>query len=685
MNKITPEHLAREAYVYVRQSTADQLLNNPESRRRQYALVARARALGWENAIVIDDDLGRSGDGQVRPGFERLLAAISAGTAGAVLAIEASRLARNGRDWHTLLEFCAFVNSLIIDEDGIYDPRLINDRLLLGLKGTFSELELSIFRQRSQEALRLKAGRGELYTTVAIGYRRSADDRLEQDPDRRIREALSLVFRKFSEIGSVRQLALWLRQEGIDLPIAVYGRQGRTVQWRPPRYNTVHRLLTNPVYAGAYVFGRTGSRARLDGGRKVITHGVARRREEWEVLIRDRHDGYISWEEYDRNQKIIAGNANMKGTMVAGSVRKGGGLLVGLLRCGHCGRKLKVLHHARRDTRYICNAEMDYASDKKCITFSSMRVDAAVSAEVLRAISPLAIDAALQLIADRERADAERLRQSELALEQARYEATHARRQYDAVDPDNRLVAGELERRWNERLAAVARLEEQIQSLQNEQPPALRDDERATLMALADDLPRLWNHPAASSETRKRILRAVLKEIIVTVAADRLRLVLHWQGGDHTGLEVAKNRTGQNRWKTDVETVQLVHELARILPDHSIAPLLNRLGIRSAKGQSWTQVRVRNFRSVHQIAVYREGERAARHELILHEASSRLGVNKMTVVRLIRDGLLPARQVCVGAPYVIHEDDLDRLAVRRALATGRAVSPDPRQESLSFQ
>src|SRR5438105_4261055 len=235
MNKITPEHLTRDAYVYVRQSTADQLLNNPESRRRQYALVARARSLGWEHVIVIDDDLGRSGGGQLRPGFERLLAAICAGKAGAVLAIEASRLARNGRDWHTLLEFCAFVNSLIIDEDGIYDPRLVNDRLLLGLKGTFSELELSIFRQRSQQALRLKAARGELYTMVAIGYRRSADDRLEQDPDRRIREALSLVFRKFSEIGSVRQLALWLRQEGIDLPIAVHGRQGRRASgWTAP-------------------------------------------------------------------------------------------------------------------------------------------------------------------------------------------------------------------------------------------------------------------------------------------------------------------------------------------------------------------------------------------------------------------------------------------------------------------
>src|ERR1700751_5123169 len=233
MNKITPEHLAREAYVYVRQSTADQLLNNPESRRRQYALVARAHALGWEHVIVVDDDLGRSGSGQLRPGFERLLAAICAGTAGAVLAIEASRLARNGRDWHTLLEFCAFVDCLIIDEDGIYDPRLVNDRLLLGRKGTFSELELSILRQRSQEALRLKAARGDLHTSVAMGYRRGADERLEQDPDLRIREALSLVFRKFGEIGSVRQLTLWLRQEGIDLPSIAHGPRGQVVQWRP--------------------------------------------------------------------------------------------------------------------------------------------------------------------------------------------------------------------------------------------------------------------------------------------------------------------------------------------------------------------------------------------------------------------------------------------------------------------
>jgi excisionase family DNA binding protein len=314
-----------------------------------------------------------------------------------------------------------------------------------------------------------------------------------------------------------------------------------------------------------------------------------------------------------------------------------------------------------------------------------MRVDAAVSAEVLRVISPLALEAAFQTIADCVRAGVERLRQRELALEQARYEAMRARRQYDAVDPDNRLVAGELERRWNECLAAVARIEDEIRSEFADQPAALSDDERAAVLALADDLPRLWNHSAASAGTRKRILRAVLNEIVVTVEPDRLQLLLHWQGGDHTRLEVVKTRAGQHRWKTDTATEELIRQLARTVPDQSIASVLNRLGMRSAKGHTWTQERVRNFRCEHRIAIYREGERVERREVILHEAASRLGVSKMTVIRLIRDGLLPARQICVGAPYVIREEDLDRPAVRRAIENGRAVSLDPRQQTLSFQ
>jgi excisionase family DNA binding protein len=687
MNKITPDHLARSAYVYVRQSTPDQLVNNPESRRRQYALATRARTLGWEEVIVIDDDLGRSGGGTARPGFERLLAAICTGAAGAVFAIEASRLARNGRDWHTLLEFCTLVNSLIIDEDGVYDPKLINDRLLLGMKGTFSELELSILRQRSQEALRLKAARGDLHTTVAVGYVRSADDRLEIDPDKRVREAIQLAFRKFAEFASVRQVAIWLCDDGIKMPIVAHGPRGRMVEWKLPRYNTIHRLLTNPIYAGAYVFGRTGSQIRVVSGRKQITRGTRRPQQQWEVLIRDHHEGYISWNEYENNQRIINGNANMKGEMVPGSVRNGGGLLVGLLRCGHCGRKLKVHHNGLRGVaRYLCNdATVNHGRRTKCIAFGNMRIDAAVSAEVLSLIAPLGLEAAEQAIMDRERDSTQRLRQVELALEQARYEAARAHRQYDAVDPDNRLVAGDLERRWNERLAEVARLETDLRLSRENLPAAITDAERAEILALGTDVARLWNDPAASTAIRKRILRTVLEEIIVTIEPGALHLKLHWKGGDHTTLQVVKNRSGQHRWKTDTTTEQLISDLARLLPDAGIASILNRLRMRTAKGNTWTQQRVCVFRNDHAIAVYRDGERAERGELILHEAASRLGVSKMKLVRLIKDGVLPSGQSCVGAPYVIREVDLELQEVRDALKNGRLVTPDAEQRCFDYQ
>jgi excisionase family DNA binding protein len=687
MNKITPDHLARSAYVYVRQSTPDQVINNTESRRRQYALETRARALGWDNVIVIDDDLGRSGGGTARPGFERLLAAICTGTAGAVLAIEASRLARNGRDWHTLLEYCTLVNSLIIDEDGVYDPKLVNDRLLLGMKGTFSELELSILRQRSQEALRLKAARGELYSSIAIGYVCSADDRFEIDPDKRVREALHLAFRKFAEFGSVRQVAIWLCDEGITMPIVVHGLRGRMVEWRLPRYNTIYRMLTNPVYAGAYVYGRTGSQVRMEAGRKLIRRSLPRPQKEWQVLIRHHHEGYISWDDYESNQRTINGNANMKGEIVPGSVRNGGGLLVGLLRCGHCGRKLKVHHNGLRGVaRYLCNdAAVNHGRQATCIAFGNMRIDAAVSAEVLSLIAPLGLEAALQAIEDRERDGVQRLRQIKLALEQAHYEAARAQRQYDAVDPENRLVAGDLERRWNERLAEVTRLEADIRIAHETLPASITENERAEILALGTDVGRLWHHPAASFATRKRILRAVLEEIIVTVESGMLHLKLHWKGGDHTALEVVTSRAGQHRWKTSASTEQLISDLARLLPDGSIASILNRLGIRTAKDNTWTQQRVRSFRNDHRIDVYQDGERAERGEMILHEAASRLGISKMTVVRLIKDGILPAKQSCIGAPYVIREIDLNLQEVRRAVKNGRAVSPDPRQTTFEYQ
>ena len=322
MSKIAPDHLRRQAFVYVRQSTRDQLRHHHESRRRQYGLADRARRLGWTEPVVVDDDLGRSGGGSARPGFERMLLAICEGRVGIVLAVEASRLARNGRDWHTLLEFCGLVSCLLGDEEAVYDPRLPDDRLLLGMKGTMSEMELSLLRQRSLEALRQKARRGELFLGVAGGYVKVRHDRIAKDPDRRVQEAIGLVFRKFAEFESIRQVHLWLRQEDVRLPAVEVDGDGRRVVWKLPVYSTVHRLLTNPIYGGAYAFGRTGSRVTVENGRKRVRRGLSREREQWDVLIVDHHEGYVSWAEYERNQRVIADNAARYGLLTRGAVRR---------------------------------------------------------------------------------------------------------------------------------------------------------------------------------------------------------------------------------------------------------------------------------------------------------------------------------------------------------------------------
>jgi excisionase family DNA binding protein len=688
MTKITPEHLAREAFVYVRQSTLDQVLNNQESRRRQYGLVDRARQLGWNAAEVIDDDLGRSGSGVARPGFEKLLAAICVGRVGAVVSVEASRLARNGRDWHTLLEFCGLVGTLIVDEDGVYDPRHPDDRLLLGMKGTMSEMELSILRQRSLEALKQKARRGELFLTVAIGYLKVTHDRIEKDPDRRIQEAIGLVFRKFAEVQTVRQVHLWLRQEKILLPAVSYG-PDRRVTWKSPVYNTIRHILTNPIYAGAYAFGRTGSRVTLDNGRKRIVRGLRKERGQWQVLIPDHHAGYIDWAEFERNQRLITDNANGKSFMSRGSVRRGEALLAGLLRCGHCGRKLHVAYSGHRGSsgRYHCRgSQINHGADR-CISFGGMRIDKVVGSEVIARVQPLGVEAAILALEARDRAVDEKRRQVELALEQARFEAARAQRQYEVVDPHNRLVASELERRWNDRLAAVRALQEDRDALANSPtvPPSAADRER--LLALGHDLELAWNSAGATWATRKQIVRTLINEIVVRVQDDALDLVIHWQGGDHTPLKVKRNRTGQHRWSTEAEVVQLVEVLARQMPDQTIAAVLNRAGKTTAHGKSWTRSRVCLLRRHRQIPPYREGERAERGEATPDEAAATLKISASSVYRLIQDGVLPATHLCKGTPWIIRIEDLQHDAVKRAADARRLRTPapgDPRQKHLEL-
>jgi excisionase family DNA binding protein len=665
MSKITRDHLQRQAFVYVRQSTLDQVQNNLESQRRQYSLTDRARVLGWEQVTVIDDDLGRSGGGVHRPGFERLLAALCEGNVGAVFCIEASRLARNGRDWHTLLEFCRLVDALIIDEDGIYDARQPNDRLLLGMKGTLSEMELSTLRQRSHEALMQKVRRGELFTSVAIGYVRALNDRLEIDPDRRIRKALELVFRKFRQFGSIRQVLMWLRQERTELPAIVYGAEGRAVVWRLPVYNTVHHILTNPVYAGAYVFGRTKTVIRIERGRKHNVPGQRLAQEQWQVLIPQHHEGYIEWDEYQANQRQITHNAAMKGRLVRGPARNGGALLAGLLRCGHCGRKLHVAYSGTdgQCLRYNCQGAMiNHGIPDRCISFGGLKADRLIEEELLRRLEPLGVKAALEAIDRRVENNDEQIAQKELGLEQARFEVARARRQYDAVDPDNRLVASELERRWNEALRRHCAIEEELKSLGANRPKPMSEATRNGLLQLGEDLPTLWRHPKSPQQLKKRIVRTLLHEIIVTKEGDKICMVLHWHGGDHTTLEFLKNKTGRHRYASSDSLMQLVRQLARVQPDQSIVAILNRLGLRTGRGHTWTEGRLRIFRRDHDIPVYEEGERQARGELTLEEAAAMLKTSTETIRRLIARQILGAQQACKGAPWIIQRADVDKLA-----------------------
>ena len=691
MNKIMPEHLARSAFVYVRQSTAYQVVNNLESQRRQYGLVERARQLGWDDVQVVDDDLGKSGGGTTRPGFEKLLAAICEGRVGAVVSLEASRLARNGRDWHTLLEFCGLVGTLIIDEDAVFDPRSPNDRLLLGMKGTMSEMELSVFRQRSMEAMRQKARRGELHLTVAVGYVKTEDGRIEKDPDRWVQDGISLVFRKFAELQSVRQVLLWFRQENVLVPAIVQGRGKRPIEWKAPVYHTLHHILTNPVYAGSYAYGRRGTRVSIEGGRKrVMRDNLRRDWHDWEVLIHDHHAGYLTWAEFERNQHLIADNANGKSYMGRGSIRRGEALLPGLLRCARCGRRLHVHYTGKggNTQRYVCRGTFSAKAVDNCIGFGGMRIDRTVAQEVLDRLQPLGIEAALAAMQAHNECQSDKRQQIENAIQQAQYEAARARRQYDAVDPDNRLVAGELERRWNEKLVQLHALEVQLDNLnQTEQTPALSVADRARLMILGKDLAKAWDSPGVSVETRKKIIRLLVKEIIIDIIDETLALVIHWQGGDHTEMKVKKNKVGQTRWTTEAGVIDLVRVLARQLPDNAIAAILNRSGKTTAHGASWTRTHVRGLRNTHGIAVYREGERAKRGEVTLDEAAEILQVSRATAYRMVTNGVIPAQQLCAGAPWVIRLVDLQLDTVRRdaeARRSRRPISHNPLQNSLAL-
>ena len=687
--KIQLTHRERAAYVYVRQSTMQQVRHAQEGQKRQYGLELRAQELGFRQVVVIDEDLGKSGSGSVeRPGFGRLLTAVCQGTVGAIFALEASRLARNNRDWHHLIDLCAMTNTLVIDEDGVYDPRALNDRLLLGLKGSMAEFELGLMRQRAREALLQMIRRGLVLWDVPVGYRRTEDRSLELLPDRQVQEAILGVFAQFRAMGSARQVLLWYHQERLPLPHLKPGTGGKEIVWRLPGYSYILRMLKNPAYAGTFVHGRSGYRTILRDGRARKTYGHFLPISEWKVVIHNHHPGYISWSEFLRHQQQLRGNQPM-GSTHPGAAKCGPALLAGLLRCARCGRKLCVGYSGlSRMPRYGCrkgNLGLG-RSPERCLSVGGSRLDQAVSATVLVALQPIGVQAAWEAAAEMHRADAEKRKALELALEKARYEADRARRQYDEVEPENRLVAAELEARWNEALGRVAALESRCAETRS----ALNEfsaEEQERLLELGADLRELWNHPQAPMALKKRILRTVLEEIIIDIRDEdppKVHLRLHWAGGSHTELVVLKNRSGQHRRCATQDVVELVRELAKVCRDRSIASILNRLGYRTGAGNTWKESRVTGLRHYHAIPACSP----ERTWLTLAEAAEELRVSRSSLRRLIQAKLLPAKQVVQHAPWVIERTDLNLAAVQEAVrAAGqgkRRPCPAPGQQELPY-
>lgn len=684
--KLTSERLSRRAIVYVRQSSPGQVLHHQESQRRQYELAERARELGFKDVVVIDDDLGRSGSGLVeRPGFQRLVAEVCTGEVGAIFCIEASRLARNGRDWHHLIELCGMTGAVVTDPDGVYDPAIVNDRLLLGLKGTMSEFELNLLRQRSFEAIRQKARRGELRFALPVGYLWTAQGKVEMDPDQRVQQALRLVFSKMTELGSVRQVLLWFRRERVPLPMRAFDPPAAQTVWNLPVYNSVLKLLTNPMYGGAYAFGKTQARTTVVEGRARKTSGHKKPQTEWTVLLRDHHPGYISWEQYERNQAMIAANAHMKSRMQPKAGRGGKALLSGLLRCRRCGRMLQVSYGGTRRAvaRYHCKGAHINHGEDWCISFGSLRTDQAVADELLRAIGGNAIEAALEAADNMRQQRHEQRSALELELEQARYEAKLSARRYEAVDPDNRLVAAELEARWNVALAKVHELGDGLRQFDlGLKLPAIPDKE--ILLSLAQDLPAVWNSLGTDMRLKQRIVRILIREIIADVEQDKQQIVLliHWAGGQHSELRVKKNGLGKHRRCTSLEAVEVVRQMAGRFNDEQIASTLNRLRLRTGAGNNWNEQRVSSLRHHHKFPAY-DGNTAARNMLTLEETAHHLGVSATSVRRMIRQKLLPASQVIACAPWQIHAEELKSAAVLRAVENirNRARVPPTRNQS----
>ena len=619
--KVTAQHLGRKAVVYLRQSSPKQVQENLQSQRLQYALRDRAITLGFGEVEIIDDDLGTSAalGAKVRNGFTQLLGSVALGEVGMVLSIEVARLSRTDKDWCHLLELCQVFGTLIADADQIYDLATMDDQLVLGIKGTLSVVELKVLKNRLLRGQEEKARRGELFRMVAPGYRCDGGDRIVKDPDLRVQMAIQLVFTKFRETWSGRQTHLWFIANQVSLPVNRCGNGKVSIEWQLPTLTFIGSILKNPIYAGAYVYGQRPTKMVVSEGRIVKRTAPVLPPEECRVFIRDHHEGYIGWEEFEENRRRLRSNALRFGSDESVAViRQGHGLLSGLLRCGRCGKKMQVRYWGKSGTaaRYLCAGDFQNGG-RYCIGFGGATVDRRFSELLLDGISPYGMEASLKAI---ESVNSEVDGQSavfEKQLQQLEYEAQRAFEQYNAVDARHRLVAGELERRWNEKLQEVAQAKKTLEEIGN-QRRILTGEQKQQLLEMGRRFREVWHSNACPMKLKKKIIRTVIEEIVVQLdeSTQMLQFILHWKGGCHTEFQMEKPRCPVGK-ATELEDVELIRKMADRYDDGEIARVLNKLNRRTGKGLSWSQSRVADVRRKHAIAGGRPHDQRGREILSL--------------------------------------------------------------------
>jgi excisionase family DNA binding protein len=678
-SKVRPEHLERAAFVYVRQSSLKQVRENVESGRRQYGFADQARALGWSEGqiVILDEDQGRSGAApESRPGFARLVGAVARAEVGIVMSLEVSRLSRNDTDWHHLVHLCRWTATLIADEHGVYDPTATADRMVLGIRGQVSELERDSSVHRMVEARWAKARRGEVFTAVPAGYDVDASGQVSKTSDETVADAIVRVFEKFDELGTARQAFAWWQEQGLPFPVRQTAPGLRGVAWVPVSYRAILQVLHHPFYAGAYVFGRTETRRELDpeDARRVLIRRGRRGRERWPVLIRDHHPGYISFAKYLENQDRIWDNEVMgaRGDEAQkGAPREGRALLQGLVRCGQCGRRMMVGYggaKARRTLQYRCRQPGDNGR-RACQLVGGKRIEVAVVEAFLEVTAGAGEDAAA--LADEhlrgELAAAEKTWQ--LQIEKAEYEARRAERQYVSVEPENRTVARELERRWEQRLVELEAVRAKAAGALERRRP-LSEAELVRARELGRNLEAVWEAETTTVKDRKRLLRCLIEEVQLRSGKDRYQVRIVWKGGSTTEREVVRFAPGGPPKATPLETVALVRELAREFDDAQIARILNRQGRRSGRGLAFTKESVASLRGKNRIPIAPKPEPRDEREgpFTLDDAARELGVRPSTVQCWLKEGLLAGQQSVPGAPWRIVLTD----EVRRRLSGGEA-------------